>query len=229
MQPVGATHVSVVQVLPSLQVTGFCTQPLEVLQLSRTHLLLLLQTIGTASHWPLLGLHVVFKHLLESSHKKGVLTQWPEVTSQESLVHMLLSLQFKGVYTHPPWATTHCAVKQGLGGHTTRGKEQPDAGAQVAFVHTSGGVQVIGVLTQPPVEEEHAEVWQASGGVQVIFVTAQPEVGVQTAFWHLSPVPQGRAAVEQPVTVLVQVLGKHKFPRLQVMGSCWQPTDGEQV
>jgi hypothetical protein len=121
--PLAGLQLSVVQVIPSLQVIATFEQtPPE--QLSVVHALLSLQLIGVNTQ-PVAGAHV-------------------------SVVQRLLSLHVMGVKTQPVAGLQVSAVQRLLSLHVMDVKTQPVAGLHVSVVHAFESLHVIAVCAQVP-------------------------------------------------------------------------------
>jgi hypothetical protein len=94
------SHLSVVHLLPSLQVVALFTQfPVAISQESAVHALLSLQSFFTNVGFPLRGLQLAIVHASGALNMIAVLIHTP--ATHLSAVQGLLSLQSTPVETHP--------------------------------------------------------------------------------------------------------------------------------
>jgi len=220
-QPLTAEHESVVQALPSLQLSGV-----------------------PAAHTPLWQVSLPL-HTLASAHGVPFSTAacvQPKTGSQVSVVHTLLSLQLSAVpaVQAPAWQVSlplHTLPSAHGVPFTSGAFVQPVRGAQVSVVHTLLSLQLSGVPAA------QAPLWQVSAPLQrlpsrhgVPFRTAvfvQPNTGSQVSVVHtllslqLSAVPAVQAPLWQ-VSLPLQTL-----PSLQEVpfntGVLTQPASGLQL
>jgi hypothetical protein len=219
-----ATHASVVQALPSVQVFVLSfvnTHPVAGLHVSSVHALLSLQAIAVEMQLPA-ALHASVVHRLPSVQvfvTSGVYTH-PVAGLHVSSVHALPSLQITAdPPTHAPLLHTSPDVQKLPSSHGSVlfVYAQPDAGLHESLVHQFPSTHAMG---GPPT---HTPPAHASGFVHalpslhavVLFVHTQPVAGAHVSSVHRLPSVQFRTPVGVHVPAVHTSPVVHALPSSQ--------------